>query len=52
MGEGGLWRQWGVGEGLTEKAAAQINREDVNWQASRRREQSLVNERECLRQRV
>lgn len=27
-----------------------VNREDVNWQASRRREQGSVNERECLRE--
>ena len=34
------------------RTATQINREDVNWRASRRREQGLVNERVCLRERV
>lgn len=37
------WESW---------TATQINREDVNWQASRRREQSLINERLCSRERV
>lgn len=42
----------GVYEGIGGGVATQINREDVNWQASRRREQGLVNERVCLRERV
>lgn len=41
------------GWSLTEKAEHQLKLiEDVNWQASRRREQSLVNKRECLRDRM
>lgn len=55
------WRGFMVGGGgggrggevdWESKTATQINREDVNWQASMRREQGLVNERVCLRERV